>query len=132
MIINRIDWIGGSDHDAYTESAYDAVVTVDNGVGKPLECFCCPCKHKEGDIILQPLRCFSAENCMRQLGKEERIEQRSDIGPMAYKIWGCIENYYTGIVRSCGFQFKIDSKHIPKDIHAGDFIEFETTRIDLY
>lgn len=95
-----------------------------------LMCFSCPCSHNIGDVLSRPLECLDTDDIVLCDTKENSIEKTK--GVFEYKLKGKLMNMQEGIVEVCGFDLHIDEEKIPRDIANGMYIQFLTSRIDIW
>lgn len=120
MYINEIEWL-----DIINKEAILHVINE----GKCIRAFSCPCNYKIGDVLAEPLECIDIENVIIYDDKED-IEKLE--GTFDYILRGRLLNKDYGIFRVYGFDIHINSEKIPKDILEGEYIQFVTSRIDVW
>lgn len=121
MHIKQIEWLD--------KEGKEAIVEIAKGM-KSMICFSCPCLYNLGDVLLEPLKCLDTRNVILCDTKEYDIKKLE--GAFEYKLKGRVKDKKNGIIDVQGFNIHIDEKQIPNDIVDEMYIEFETTRIDMW
>lgn len=121
MYIKKIEWLDQNGKEAILK------VVKDN---KSLICFSCPCCYNIGDFLTEPLECLDINQITLCDTKESCIEKMED--SFKYKLKGELKDIQNGIVRVYDFVLHIDKEKIPGDITNGMYIQFVTSRIDIW
>lgn len=120
MNIESIKWID--------QNAKEAIVTVGSSYDKIL-CYSYPCDYQIGDKIVEQLECLDTKAvivCDRSY-KITKLESA-----FGYELQGRIIDIENGIVDVDGLIIHIDENEIPGDINTGMYIQFETSRVDIW
>ena len=121
MYVNKIDWLD--------EVNKEAIVEVTNGIER-LVCFSCPCLYKLNDMLCEPLECLDTQDIVSCTTVGSDIKKIK--GTFFYKLKGQIKDKHRGLIGVHGFIVHINEQEIPNDIENGMYIEFTTSRIDLW
>lgn len=121
MHIKKIEWLD--------KEGKEAMVEVVVGI-KSIICFSCPCFYHIGDVLIEPLECVDTNNIVLCNTKEYEVKKLE--GAFKYKLKGQIKNKKNGIINVQGFDIHIDEEQIPGDIMDEMYIEFVTSRIDVW
>jgi hypothetical protein len=91
-----------------------------------ISCFSHPCQYSIGELFDETLYCLDAQNIhkIKELVSFP-IKQTETIT----EINGILLNKKTGLIKSNGFIFEIDSEFIPQDISSNDFISFTCSKL---
>ena len=93
-------------------------------------CFSCPCLYKLNDMLREPLECLDAQDIVlcSTVGRDiKKLEKK-----FSYKLKGQVKDKNKGLIDVYGFIIHINEQGIPNDIENGMFVEFITSRIDLW
>lgn len=120
MKIENIEWLDIDEK--------EAVITVSNNYNK-LICFSCPCDYQIGDELTEQLECLDTK-AVAVCDKCDSITKLESV--FGYKLQGRIIDAENGIVAVDGFVIHIDEKEIPGDVNAGMYIQFDTSRVDVW
>lgn len=121
MYIKKIEWLDKENKEAVLEVC---------GNTKALICFSYPCHYNLNDELNEPLQCLDSYDiisCDEEQIKIERINESFE-----YKLVGKVKNAEEGIIEVEGFSLCIDRNKMPKDIVNGNYIQFTTSRIDVW
>lgn len=121
MYIKKIEWLD--------KEGKEAIVEVAKGM-ESMICFSCPCLYNPGDVLLEPLECLDASNVVLCNTKEYDVKKME--GAFKYKLKGQVKNKKKGIIDVLGFDIHIDEEQIPVDIKDEMYIEFVTSRVDVW
>lgn len=121
MYIEKIEWLD--------KEGKEAILKVVNDM-KSLICFSCPCSYNVGDVLTEPLECLDTDDIVLCDTKENSIEKME--GEFKYKLKGKLKDIQNGIIEVYGFDVHIDEERIPDDIINGMYIQFVTSRIDIW
>lgn len=77
-----------------------------------------------------PLQCLDSHDIISYDKEQSKIEKVNE--SFEYKLAGQVINVENGIVEVYGFNLCIDKNKIPKDIVNGNYIQFVTSRIDVW
>lgn len=121
MYIKEIEWLD--------EENKEAVLNVVSGMHS-IKCFSYPCKHKIGDILTEPLECLETKNVVLCRVPEEDIKKLEK--PFKYRICGKLKCKEESILEVYGFKIHLDENMIPNDIKDGAYIQFISSRIDIW
>ncbi len=121
MYIKDIKWLD--------EGEKEAILEVAQGM-KSLVCFSCPCLYDIGYTLSEPLECVDVSNIVLCNTVESGIKKLE--GTFKYKLLGSVTDKENGLINVNGFDIHIDEKWIPNDIRDGMYIEFVTSRIDVW
>lgn len=121
MYIEKIEWLD--------KEGKEAILKVVNDM-KSLICFSCPCSYNVGDVLTEPLECLDTDDIVLCDTKENSIEKME--GEFKYKLKGKLKDIQNGIIEVYGFDVHIDKERIPDDIINGMYIQFVTSRIDIW
>lgn len=121
MYIQKIEWID--------KESKEAVLKVGHNK-ESLMCFSCPCIYNIGDLLIEPLECLDTEDIILCDEKEGSIERINET--FRYIMKGKLMDMEKGIVDVCGFNIHIEEDRIPSDIKNGMYIQFFTSRIDIW
>ncbi len=121
MDIKEIKWLDEGEKEAILEVTQDM---------KSLICFSCPCLYGLGYTLSEPLECVDASDIVLCDTVECDIKKLE--GTFKYKLIGRVKDKENGLIDVNGFDLHIDEKIIPKDIINGMYIEFVTSRIDVW
>lgn len=121
MYVKNIEWLN--------RESKEAILNIINN-RESLMCFSCPCFYNIGDMITSPLECLDADDIIL-CNEEESIIRRIDES-FQYKIKGKLKDKANGIVDTFGFYLHIDEDKIPGDLKNGMYIQFITSRIDIW
>ena len=109
MYVKKIDWLD--------EVSKEAIVEVAEGIER-LVCFSCPCLYKLNDMLREPLECLDTQDivsCSTVGSDIKKLHEKQSYKIVLY-----------------GFIIHINEQGIPNDIENGMFVEFITSRIDLW
>ena len=118
MKVIKIDWMD--------EGALEAIITVSSG-DSIFQAFSHPCSYKVGDMIRSPLTSLNEENIVRVDSKTPMIKQISDT--FRHEIIARVENIKTSLVSIGDIKIEV-SGYLPGDIVDGDYISFQSSRLD--
>lgn len=121
MYVKKIDWLD--------EVSKEAIVEVAEGIER-LVCFSCPCLYKLNDMLREPLECLDTQDivsCSTVGSDIKKLEKK-----FSYKLKGQVKDKSKGLIDVYGFIIHINEQGIPNDIENGMFVEFITSRIDLW
>lgn len=121
MYIRKIEWFDQQGEEAVLEVAADK---------DALTCFSCPCPYRIGDRLREPLECLDIDDMVSCDTKGNDIEKIN--GTFAYQLKGKMKDVKNGIIEVYGFVLKIDTGKIPGDITNGMYVQFITSRIDVW
>ena len=92
--------------------------------------FCQPCEYGEGEVLDGPLHAFMTKAVMLSYGDDISM-QRANQNSFAYKCIGRVVDAQTDLVAIGNFEIELDDR-IPAGVSAGDLVDFECARIDLW
>lgn len=121
MYIEKIKWLDKEEKEAILKVISDTI---------SLMCFSCPCSYNNGDVINEPLECLDTNDVMACETKENSIEKME--GAYKYKLKGELKDIQNGIIKVYGFNIHIDEAKIPSDVTNGMYVQFVTSRIDIW
>ena len=121
MYVKKIEWLD--------KISKEAIVEVSEGT-EQLVCFSCPCPYKLNDRLCEPLECLDTRHIALCVAEEYDIKKLE--GAFCYQLKGQIKDKNRGLVDVYGLILHIDQQEIPNDIENGMYIEFTTSRIDLW
>lgn len=121
MYVKKIEWLD--------KISKEAIVEVVEGTER-LFCFSCPCPYKQNDLLHEPLECLDTRHITLCFTEEYDIKKLE--GAFCYKLKGQIKDKNRGLIDVHNFTLHIDQQEIPNDIENGMFLEFTTSRIDLW
>lgn len=121
MYIKEIKWLD--------QESKEAMLTVASD-GHSLTCFSHPCSYKIGDVLTEPLECLDTDDVILCEKPEEDIEKLGKI--FNYRICGRIKSKDESILEVYGFNLHLDKNKIPNDINEGAYIQFLSSRIDIW
>lgn len=121
MYVKKIDWMD--------EVSKEAIVEVAEGMER-LVCFSCPCLYKLNDMLREPLECLDTKGIVSCSTAESDIKKLEKT--FCYKLTGRVKDKNKGLIDVYGFIIHINEQEIPNDIENGMYIEFTTSRIDLW
>ncbi|MCL2611187.1 MAG: hypothetical protein FWE02_05875 [Defluviitaleaceae bacterium] len=119
MFVKSTEWIN--------RSIKEAEVVVSDGNNEIL-CFSHPFLGEVGGIVSEPLYCLDAEDIV--LLDDEIYSIKSSDSYFRHTICGKIID--NNIVSIGEIRLSLEGSYIPGDIKNGDFITFETLRVDIY
>lgn len=121
MHIKSIEWLDSTNQEAILEISDDKDVII---------CFSHPCNYSIGQIITEPLECLDTIDIAISTRPIFKIERKGI--EFNYLLIGKVIDIEKGIVMIGSFILHIDENIIPKDIKNNDYIEFSTSRIDVW
>lgn len=121
MYIKEIEWLD--------EESKEAILTVVSD-GHSLTCFSHPCGYNIGDVLTEPLECLDTDDVILCEKPEEDIEKLGKI--FNYRIRGRIKSKDEFILEVYGFNLHLDKNKISNDINEGAYIQFLSSRIDIW
>lgn len=121
MYIEEIEWLDKAEREAILKVVSEK---------ECLMCFSCPCSYNIGEVLTEPLECLDADIIVTCATQEDRIEKME--GGFKYKLKGKLKDIQGGIIEVCGFDLHIDKERIPQDMKNGMYIQFVTSRIDIW
>ncbi len=121
MYIEEVEWLD--------VSIKEAILKVANN-SQSLICFSCPCSYSVGDVLMEPLECIDTDDVMICENMDNCIEKMKGI--FQYKLKGKLIDVQQGIIDVCGFHMHIDKDRIPGDLSNEGYVQFITSRIDIW
>lgn len=121
MYIEGIEWLDKEEK--------EAILKVVSGK-ECLMCFSCPCSYNIGNVLTDPLECLDTDTIVVCATQENSIEKMEGI--FKYRLKGKLKDIQYGIVEVCGFDLHIDEEKIPGDMANGMYVQFVTSRIDIW
>lgn len=121
VIVEEMKWMD--------RSIREAIVLVSDG-RYSVVCFSHPCNYSVGEQVEDLLCCLNAQDV--ELADQDRYLASHDDWEFPHRICGRLSDSSRGIVCVGELQLQIDAGVIPGDIKSGQFIQFSTSRIDLY
>ena len=121
MYIGEIEWLDKEGKEAILKVVSEK---------ENLMCFSCPCSYNIGEVLTEPLECLDTDTIVVCETQENSIEKME--GTFKYRLKGKLKDTQNGIVEVCGFNLHIDEEMIPKDMANGMYVQFVTSRIDIW
>ena len=121
MYIKSIEWIDSINKEAILGISDNKDV---------ITCFSHPCNYSIGQIVTEPLECLDTIDIAISTTPIFKMERKGI--EFNYKLIGKVIDVGKGIVIIEYFILHIDENIIPKDIKNNDYIEFSTSRIDVW
>lgn len=121
MYIEEVEWLGKEEKEAILKVVSEKECLI---------CFSCPCSYNIGEVLTEPLECLDTDAAIICTTQENSIEKME--GGFKYKLKGKLKDIQDGIVEVCGFDLHIDEEKIPRDIENGMYVQFVTSRIDIW
>jgi hypothetical protein len=120
MKILKIDWMD-SEH-------IEGILTLSTD-GNLFEVFCHPCKFKEGDEIRNPIHAGDPENIFRVEPQQTYIKKIGNA--FRHEVLGRVEDIKIPLIHVGDIKIELGGR-LPGDISQGEFVIFQTVRLDAY
>jgi hypothetical protein len=121
MRVESIEWI--------SKEAEEAEVVVSDGRFS-CRAFSQPCSLSVGQVLEEPLHVFGAKNIMLSTAEEQGMELQVE-GGLAHRVTAVFQDLQRRRLIVGGIELILDD-YVPGGIQAGDMINFECARIDVW
>lgn len=121
VTIKKIDWLD--------KPTLEAIATITDGVYE-LECFSHPCNYKPNQIFKECIYSLNSKGIVKNFDESYFVHKQGE--DFSYEITGQLKDINRGMVQVGDLIIEIEKEYIPGDIKNGDYINFCTTRLDIY